>query len=125
MCSTRVFAISSTCCRRHDLEAYRLRFGGAFDRKQTTIEELNQLGRGVGILWGLVNRGGNREDLNRAIHDYTRAIQLDPNLGVSYHGRALIYAFQGNKQAAQDDARRALQLGISLDPMLSEGLRHL
>ena len=45
-----------------------------------------------------------------ALADYGRALALEPNNGVVYNNRALLYAAQGNSEAALADYRKAAEL---------------
>lgn len=49
-----------------------------------------------------------------AIERLTRAIQLDPGMGVAYLERARAHYQSGNKAVAQQDYQRAAQLGVQM-----------
>ena len=53
------------------------------------------------------------KNLQGALTDYNRAIQLDPNLANSYNNRAFISYDLGNMTAAANDWKKA----IDLDPL--------
>ena len=54
-------------------------------------------------------------DVDRAIADYTQAIQLDPKYAVAYNGRAFAYRVEGDEDRAIADYTQA----IRLDPKLA------
>jgi tetratricopeptide (TPR) repeat protein len=72
------------------------------------------------------NRGsvyGNRDDLDRAIADFDRAIELDPTYARSYLVRGISHFQAGNADRAIDDWRELLR--ISNDPALREQAENL
>ncbi len=59
------------------------------------------------------NRGNAYDDLGqyqRAIQDYTRAIQLDPDLAQAYYNRGIVYYNLGEYQRAIQDYDKACSL---------------
>ena len=50
---------------------------------------------------------------NEALADINEAIRLSPNDGELYKQRANIYIIRGRLSDAQEDARRAIDLGVS------------
>jgi len=58
--------------------------------------------RGMVYLW----QGAS----DRAIKDFTRAIELKPDMAVSYSGRCLCYQFKDEQERALEDCNRAVQL---------------
>ncbi len=59
------------------------------------------------------NRGlvyANKEDLDRAISDWDKAIQLDPNFSAVYYNRGITYANRGETQNAIADFKKVLDL---------------
>ena len=63
-------------------------------------------------------------DLEKAIADYSAAIQLNPVYALAYNNRGYVYEARGDKRAAAADFRRAL----ALDPALvgaKNGLKRL
>ncbi len=71
------------------------------------------------------NRGFAYDDLKqyeRAISDYDKAIQLDPNFAIAYNNRGFAYNLKGDKAAARRDFQKAADLG---DPDASEALKGL
>ena len=66
------------------------------------------------------NRGlvyANKEDFDRAISDWDKAIQLDPNFSAVYYNRGIAYANRGETQNAIADFKKILEL-CSADEML-------
>ena len=57
-----------------------------------------------GVAYGL------KGDFDRAIADYTQAIQLDPKNAVSYNNRGAAYGIKGDLDGAIADYARAIQL---------------
>jgi tetratricopeptide (TPR) repeat protein len=99
----------------------------ATERAKTRIDAGNKMASGFGDFLGMF-AGGRitavlKPDAYQALADFTSCIQFNPNHAGAYHDRAVIYVLLGNKQAAREDARRALSLGIQLTPGLSEELR--
>lgn len=99
-------------------EAARRRFLEAIETDETLPEAYN----GVGVTWRM------RNDLDRALEWYKRALTVDPDFGDAYYNMACVYALRGEK----DLALRYLQIaalngyasaeGIDADPDL-ESLR--
>jgi tetratricopeptide (TPR) repeat protein len=66
----------------------------------------------VAIYYG--NRGNSyyaQEDYERAITDYSKAIQIAPEDGQYYYARGNSYIASDNRALARDDYKRAVQLG--------------
>ena len=57
-----------------------------------------------------VYRHDNLKEYQRAIEDYTRAVELDPKDAVAYSNRGLAYLWLGNTQQAKDAYRRSWEL---------------
>jgi tetratricopeptide (TPR) repeat protein len=53
--------------------------------------------------------------LDEAIADFTKAIQLKPNLAVAYHNRAYAYSKKNDLSKAKEDVRRAQDLKYPVD----------
>ena len=51
------------------------------------------------------------QEYEQAIQDYSKSIQLNPNLPNSYYGRGLAYEKLDNMTAAQADFAKAKELG--------------
>jgi len=51
-----------------------------------------------------------RGDVDRALADYSKAIELKPNYGAAYTARGLVYAAKGDYQRALADVMRADEL---------------
>jgi tetratricopeptide (TPR) repeat protein len=59
------------------------------------------------------NRGlayGAQDDLDRAVADYTKAIEINPNYASAFDGRGSIYARKGDYTRALVDVTRASEL---------------
>jgi Flp pilus assembly protein TadD len=52
----------------------------------------------------------NKEDLDRAISDWDKAIQLDPNISVVYCNRGIAYSNRGESQNAIVEIKKVLKL---------------
>jgi len=101
-----------------NFEAARRRFLEAIELDGGIPEAFN----GVGVTWRM------RNDLNRALEWYKKALLVDPDFGDAYYNMACVYALQGAKEMAL----RYLQIaalngyasgeGIDADPDL-ESLR--
>jgi tetratricopeptide (TPR) repeat protein len=62
---------------------------------------------------GYINRGITNaylKDVEAAIADFTRAIQLNPRSVLAYRNRAAMHKARGNMPAAQADELRAAQI---------------
>jgi Flp pilus assembly protein TadD len=69
----------------------------------------------------LHNRGVTRRrlgQLEEAVADFSRALQLDSDLRLAYRNRALALASLGRATEARADARRFLELGGIMDEEL-------
>ena len=53
-----------------------------------------------------------KRDLDKAIADYTEAINLKPDMAQAYANRGMIYEKKGDKAKADDDLARAEKLGF-------------
>jgi tetratricopeptide (TPR) repeat protein len=70
-------------------------------------------GKGRDVAWAHNNRGGayaNKGDFDRAIADYTRAIDLKPDYAVAYYNRGFSYRHKGDDDRAIADWSKALAL---------------
>lgn len=68
---------------------------------------------GKGLAVALVNRGAayaSNRDYDRAIADYTRAIEIDPKYARAYDGRGIAYTSKGDYVKAVADVTMALEL---------------
>ncbi|MBN1992945.1 MAG: tetratricopeptide repeat protein, partial [Anaerolineae bacterium] len=52
----------------------------------------------------------NLKQYDKALADYTRAIELNPEYADAFYNTACAYAFQNNVEAALSPLRRALEL---------------
>jgi tetratricopeptide (TPR) repeat protein len=65
------------------------------------------------------NRGNaflNQGNLDEAISDYNRTIEINPNSALAYNGRGDVYLYQGNLDEAISDYSQA----IAIDPQFTE-----
>ena len=73
------------------------------------------------------NRGlvyANKEDMDRAISDWDKAIQLDPDFSAVYYNRGIAYANRGETQNAIADFKKVLEL-CSADETLCSYAQHM
>ena len=61
--------------------------------------------------------------MDRAISDFTRAIELDPNLAVAYGNRGLARLGLGQEAEAEKDFARCLKLDSSLRSDLEQRIQ--
>jgi tetratricopeptide (TPR) repeat protein len=73
------------------------------------------------------NRGNVYTFLGRydkAIHDFSKAIQIDPTYAMAYYNRGITYFLKKEYDNAWDDITKVQELGIQIHPsflkMLSE-----
>jgi hypothetical protein len=71
-------------------EAARRRFLEAIEIDEGVPEAFN----GVGVTWRM------RNDLDRALEWYKKALVVDPDFGDAYYNMACVYALQGQKELA-------------------------
>jgi len=69
----------------------------------------------------------NRDQHDRAISDYSKAIALNLKFAMAYNNRAVSYYFEKKHDKAQHDVHKAQSLGYQVHPgflnALSEALR--
>jgi tetratricopeptide (TPR) repeat protein len=68
--------------------------------------------------WTYSNRGlayYRKGDHDRAISDYAKALELDPNCAAAYHGRGDIYRDKGKVDLAIKDYKRYIELAQAQD----------
>ena len=53
------------------------------------------------------------QEFNKAIDDYTNAINLEPHLAEAYYNRALTLLYLNEKELAMRDLSKAGELGIN------------
>jgi len=73
------------------------------------------------------NRGlvyANKEDMDRAISDWDKAIELDPDFSAVYYNRGIAYANRGETQNAIADFKKVLEL-CSADETLCSYAQHM
>ena len=69
-----------------------------------------------------VSKQGN---LPQAISDFTKAIEINPNLADAYYGRGIVYGEQGNFTQAISDCTKAIAINPNLaDAYFSRGLAY-
>ena len=54
----------------------------------------------------------SRKQYNAAIDDFTRAIEIEPNLAEAYFNRGLVRIYSGNKPEGLEDLSKAGELGL-------------
>jgi tetratricopeptide (TPR) repeat protein len=59
------------------------------------------------------------DEIDRAISDFDRAIQLEPDNAIRYYNRGIAFSRKHQVQKAIDDYSRAIQLGPDLAPAYS------
>ncbi len=70
-----------------------------------------------------LNRGLARYgkgEIDAAIADFTKAIELNPDLAWAHAERGIALLWRGDSAAAQQNLDRALQLDPSLKPIIDE-----
>ncbi len=86
-----------------------LDFDRTVDKYTTMIREVGDMNVQAAPFFN--NRGAAyyyKNDMDRAIMDYNRALQLDPTMAVAYANRGLAYYKKRNLTQATDDFKRAL-----------------
>jgi tetratricopeptide (TPR) repeat protein len=63
-----------------------------------------------------------KDEIDRAIADFSTAIQMDPGDGTAHYHRAAAYASKGEYDRAWEDIQEAKSLGYAVDPQFWEGL---
>jgi tetratricopeptide (TPR) repeat protein len=80
-----------------------------------------------GLAWYYVSVNNARANkpvhYQEAIADYTRAIELKPNLSQAWYNRAGTYFTIGKPKEALADALKAQELGYPVDPMFFKVLK--
>ena len=61
-------------------------------------------------------------NVNQAIADYTKAIEINPNDGEAYNNRAVMYLGVKEYAKAKEDVHKAQALGYGVSPQLLENL---
>ena len=73
-----------------------------------------------------VNRGSVKvatDQLEAALNDFDRAIELDPLISDVYQNRGITYLLLGREAEAERDFTRCLELNPSLKPYLDEAIK--
>jgi tetratricopeptide (TPR) repeat protein len=63
------------------------------------------------IAWAFGNRGTvylRKGDIDRALSDFTKAIEFDPKYALAYYNRAIVYLYRGELDAAEADLTDAI-----------------
>lgn len=71
---------------------------------------------GVNLSWAYFNRGNGHlrnKNYDRALSDYTRAIDLDPNYAMNYYNRGYVYQDQKDFRRAIQDYSSAIRISPS------------
>jgi tetratricopeptide (TPR) repeat protein len=63
-----------------------------------------------------------KEEYDKAVSDFTKAIEINPNDGIAYRGRAMAYFGKKEYNKALEDEGSAESLGVAIDPKFSEKL---
>jgi len=62
-------------------------------------------------------------DYDRAIDDFTKAIDINPRFATAYNNRAVTYLRKREYKKAWDDVHKAQKLGIKIHPKFLKELR--
>ena len=63
------------------------------------------------------------ESYDRAILDFTKALEIDPRLGEPYKNRAIAYYSKGEYEKSWKDGEKAQSLGCLIHPEFLDKLR--
>jgi tetratricopeptide (TPR) repeat protein len=63
------------------------------------------------ICGGACHLHGHEGDRDQAIHEYTKAIEINPRYADAYYGRGVVYQFKGKCDQARADYKKACELG--------------
>ena len=72
------------------------------------------------------NRGftyGKKGQVDRAISDFNKAIELNPKLAMAYNNRGLVYFVTKEYDNAWNDVNKAQSLGYKIHPGFLKDLR--
>lgn len=78
----------------------------------TITSVLMRNGRNPYVWFNMGNIHLQMQDFNKAVDDYTKAIQYDPSLAEAYYNRALTLLYLDKKSRAVKDLSKAGELGI-------------
>lgn len=78
----------------------------------TLTDVLAKNGRNPYVWYNMGNLHLQMQEFNKAVDDYTKAIQYDPNLAEAYYNRALTLLYLDKKSKAIKDLSKAGELGI-------------
>lgn len=84
-----------------------------YQQSLSTISKiLNKNKKNPFVWYNMGNIHLQMQEFNKAIDDYTKAIQYEPNLAEAYYNRALTLLYLNNKSLAIKDLSKAGELGI-------------
>jgi tetratricopeptide (TPR) repeat protein len=61
--------------------------------------------------------------LDKAISDYTQALEINPNLAKAYFNRGVFYYFKREYEKSWKDVKNAQSLGYQIHPKFLDQLR--
>jgi tetratricopeptide (TPR) repeat protein len=62
-------------------------------------------------------------DHDKALADFNKAIELNPNYALAYNNRGIAYFNKRDYEKAWDDVRKAQKLGCKVHPKFLKALR--
>ena len=94
---------------------------GQLDRSQDDLSTVIRLQPGSPD--GYFYRGTTllcKNDLYKVESDFTRALEINPSLGVTYVERTKVFVAKRKRAVAHNNLLRARNLGLQIDPSLAE-----
>lgn len=85
---------------------------GAAQAEGDFAEALKLLPKNAYLYYDRANLFAQEKNYDRAIEDYTRALQLDNSLAEAYYNRGLVRIFAGKRDAGLQDLSKAGELGL-------------
>ena len=76
------------------------------------------------ILWGS-QVYGEKGQHDKAISDFTKAIEINPRHADAYYTRGVVYYYKKDYEKALDDFYKAQKLGLNVPPGIFQLLREL
>ncbi|MGC8940987.1 MAG: tetratricopeptide repeat protein, partial [Candidatus Nanoarchaeia archaeon] len=98
------------------IEVFDSDYRKKYNISQKSIKEgvyLRNLSKKEVVGWLLSNRGvayADKGELDKAIQDFNKALELDPNFVEAYNNRGIAYAYKGEFDKAMQDWNKALEL---------------